>query len=163
MVEVSTPRSQRKRVRRANTATIDIGIARHFWNLLAVCVIGSIGCAFILVQRHEERVREDLALHDSVRSASHTLASGKPFIWYGTAWKEEKTANYVEEAIEAGFRFFDTACQPVHYNEGGVGIGWTRAAARYNLDRSEFFLQSKHLGCFGSVSILLVINSHLLI
>ena len=115
-------------------------------HMRAACVIGSIVVAFILVQRHEERVRDGLDnLQGSVttNSAEHMLASGKPFLWYGTAWKEDKTASYVEQAIGAGFRFIDTACQPAHYNEGGVGIGWTRAAAKYNLDRSDFFLQSK--------------------
>ena len=140
MVEVSTKRTQRKRVRRAPSNTLDLGIARHFWNLLAVFLIGSIFCAFLLVQRHEERVAESLA---SSHSATRMLSSGKPFLWYGTAWKEDKTAGYVEQAIEAGFRFIDTAGQPVHYNEGGVGIGWTRAAAKLNLDRSDLFLQSK--------------------
>ena len=143
MVEVSTPRSQRKRVRRSHTNSLEMDIARHFWNLLAVCVVGSIVCAFILVQRHEERVRDELNLQGSANSAERILASGKPFLWYGTAWKEDKTASYVEQAVAAGFRFIDTACQPAHYNEGGVGIGWTRAAARHNLDRSDFFLQSK--------------------
>ena len=40
-----------------------------------------------------------------------------PKIIYGTAWKKERTAQLVEQAIVAGFRGIDTACQPKHYHE----------------------------------------------
>ena len=56
---------------------------------------------------------------------------------YGTAWKKEETARLVEEAVTTGFRFIDTACQPKHYNEAGVGEGWYRAALKLGIDRSE--------------------------
>jgi len=49
-----------------------------------------------------------------------------PRIIYGTAWKQERTAALVEQAIETGFRGIDTACQPKHYNEAGVGEGGRR-------------------------------------
>src|ERR1019366_174712 len=42
-------------------------------------------------------------------------------ILYGTAWKEDDTERLVRRAIEVGFRGIDTACQPKHYNEAGVG------------------------------------------
>jgi diketogulonate reductase-like aldo/keto reductase len=38
-----------------------------------------------------------------------------PKIVYGTAWKKGETAKYVKQAILAGFRGIDTACQPKHY------------------------------------------------
>jgi diketogulonate reductase-like aldo/keto reductase len=44
-----------------------------------------------------------------------------PPIFYGTAWKKDKTADLVDLAIRSGFRAIDTACQPKHYNEAGVG------------------------------------------
>jgi hypothetical protein len=44
-----------------------------------------------------------------------------PWIVYGTAWKKERTAGLVEQAVLAGFRAIDTACQPRHYREAGVG------------------------------------------
>jgi diketogulonate reductase-like aldo/keto reductase len=50
-----------------------------------------------------------------------------PPIFYGTAWKKEKTSELVELAIKAGFRAIDTACQPKHYNEAGVGEGIIRS------------------------------------
>jgi len=46
-------------------------------------------------------------------------------ILYGTAWKKDQMARLVEEAVTAGFRYIDTACQPKHYNEADVGEGWT--------------------------------------
>ena len=48
-------------------------------------------------------------------SAAHILETGKPFLVYGTAWKKENTAKYVDMAVKSGFRFIDTACQPRHY------------------------------------------------
>lgn len=52
---------------------------------------------------------------------------GFPAVFYGTAWKKEKTADLVELALRKGFRGIDTACQPKHYNEKGVGDGIARA------------------------------------
>ncbi|MGZ8157728.1 MAG: aldo/keto reductase family protein [Methylobacter sp.] len=65
-----------------------------------------------------------------------------PRIIYGTAWKKDRTAALVEQAIGLGFRGIDTACQPKHYNEAGVGDG-IAACLRYGIDRSELYLQSK--------------------
>jgi diketogulonate reductase-like aldo/keto reductase len=44
-----------------------------------------------------------------------------PKLIYGTAWKKDRTADLVEQAVLAGFQGIDTACQPKHYNEAGVG------------------------------------------
>jgi len=65
-----------------------------------------------------------------------------PRIIYGTAWKKDSTAALVEQAISLGFRGIDTACQPKHYNEAGVGDGVT-ACQQLGIDRSELYLQSK--------------------
>lgn len=62
-------------------------------------------------------------------TSKHILSTGKPYVLYGTAWKKDDTASLVSQALHAGFRFIDTACQPKHYNEAGVGIGWTQAAS----------------------------------
>ncbi len=67
----------------------------------------------------------------------------KPHLIYGTAWKKEDTAKYVAQAVKAGFRFIDTACQPKHYNEPGVGNGWTAAAQELGLTRNDLWLQTK--------------------
>lgn len=68
----------------------------------------------------------------------------KPHLVYGTAWKKDDTALYVSQAVKAGFRFIDTACQPKHYNEAGVGNGWTAAAQELGLTRSDIWLQTKY-------------------
>lgn len=39
-----------------------------------------------------------------------------PPVFYGTAWKKEKTAQLVAIALKSGFRAIDTACQPKHYH-----------------------------------------------
>ena len=44
-----------------------------------------------------------------------------PRLIYGTAWKKERTTDLVVQAILAGFRGIDTACQPKHYSEALVG------------------------------------------
>jgi len=72
--------------------------------------------------------------------------SDRPTLKYGTAWKKEATADLVFKATKSGFRHIDTACQPRHYNEAGVGDGWTRAARELNLKREDIWLQTKFSG-----------------
>lgn len=64
-----------------------------------------------------------------------------PKIIYGTAWKKQATQGLVAKALELGFRGIDTACQPKHYNEPGVG------AALKN--RQDLFLQTKYTSLSG--------------
>jgi diketogulonate reductase-like aldo/keto reductase len=64
-----------------------------------------------------------------------------PSILYGTAWKKDHTAGLVERAIELGFRGIDTACQPKHYDEPGVGRGIAAFLARGG--RGGLYLQTK--------------------
>jgi diketogulonate reductase-like aldo/keto reductase len=71
-----------------------------------------------------------------------------PRIIYGTAWKKDRTAALVEQAIGLGFRGIDTACQPKHYNEAGVGDG-VAACLHRGLDRAELYLQSKFTSLNG--------------
>lgn len=66
-----------------------------------------------------------------------------PALLYGTAWKEDRTADLTEAAIEAGFRGIDTANQRKHYVEAGVGTGLTRAIERGLVTRADMFLQTK--------------------
>ena len=63
-------------------------------------------------------------------------------ILYGTAWKQDETERLVRRAIECGFRGIDTACQPKHYNEAGVGAG-IAACLNSRLRRSQLYLQTK--------------------
>ena len=65
-----------------------------------------------------------------------------PQIVYGTAWKKERTQSLVRQAIDCGFRGIDTAAQPKHYDEAGVGAA-VKAAMDAGLPRSELYVQTK--------------------
>jgi diketogulonate reductase-like aldo/keto reductase len=65
-----------------------------------------------------------------------------PRIIYGTAWKKSETAHWVGEAIRRGFRGIDTACQPKHYDEPGVGAG-VALSLDDALVRADLYLQTK--------------------
>lgn len=66
-----------------------------------------------------------------------------PEFFYGTAWKEERTAVLVELALRSGFRAIDTANQRRHYFEAGVGEGLAAAYRAGVVTRGELFLQTK--------------------
>ncbi len=72
-----------------------------------------------------------------------------PKIIYGTAWKKERTAKLVEQAIDLGFRGIDTACQPKHYHEAGVGEGIAACINRGLVTRHELYLQTKFTSLDG--------------
>ena len=62
---------------------------------------------------------------------------------YGTAWKEERTAELTLMALRAGFRGIDTANQRKHYFEAGVGEALRAAYAGGIVTREDVFLQTK--------------------
>lgn len=62
---------------------------------------------------------------------------------YGTAWKEERTAALVEQALRAGFRAVDTANQRRHYFEAGAGEGLAAGYRAGVVTRADIFLQTK--------------------
>jgi len=65
-----------------------------------------------------------------------------PTLIYGTAWKKEHTEELVIEAVKAGFKGIDTACQPKHYHEAGVGEALA-VLAQEGFRREDLFLQTK--------------------
>jgi len=65
-----------------------------------------------------------------------------PPLIYGTAWKKNFTQELVIQAVQAGFRAIDTACQPKHYNEEGVGEA-LKVLYEQGFKREELFLQTK--------------------
>lgn len=76
---------------------------------------------------------------------SNTTQAGQlpmPGILYGTAWKKDDTARLVALALRCGFRGIDTACQPKHYNEAGVGAVVAESGDD-TLTRADLFLQTK--------------------
>ncbi|HEX5711655.1 MAG TPA: aldo/keto reductase [Sulfuricurvum sp.] len=66
-----------------------------------------------------------------------------PALIYGTAWKKERTADLVVQAITSGFRGIDTACQPKHYEEPLVGEAIARLKEDHGISRDELFIQTK--------------------
>ena len=70
-----------------------------------------------------------------------------PGILYGTAWKKDDTESLVKTAILQGFRGIDTACQPKHYHEPGVGAAV--ASLRGELSREDLYLQTKFTSLSG--------------
>jgi diketogulonate reductase-like aldo/keto reductase len=71
-----------------------------------------------------------------------------PRIIYGTAWKKADTERLVRTAIQRGFRSIDTACQPKHYDEAGVGAG-VAACLSHKLTRADLYLQTKFTSLSG--------------
>lgn len=71
-----------------------------------------------------------------------------PRIIYGTAWKKAATEQLVSLAIQNGFRGVDTACQPKHYDEAGVGAG-VAASIKQGLTRADLYLQTKFTSLSG--------------
>ncbi len=71
-----------------------------------------------------------------------------PRIIYGTAWKKAATERLVNLAIQSGFRGIDTACQPKHYDEPGVGAGVAASLGR-GLSRADLYLQTKFTSLSG--------------
>jgi diketogulonate reductase-like aldo/keto reductase len=63
-----------------------------------------------------------------------------PTLVYGTAWKKERTADLVYQALKAGFRGIDTAAQPRHYQEALVGDGIRQAIEEGVVRREDLFV-----------------------
>jgi diketogulonate reductase-like aldo/keto reductase len=76
-----------------------------------------------------------------------------PRILYGTAWKKDDTESLVRTALLLGYRGIDTACQPKHYHEPGVGAGVAsflhRKAPNGKVSRKDLYLQTKFTSLSG--------------
>lgn len=72
-----------------------------------------------------------------------------PTFLYGTAWKEQRTAELTELALAQGFRGIDTANQRKHYFEAAVGDAVAAAIARGEVRREDVFLQTKFTAIGG--------------
>jgi len=103
----------------------------------------SVACAVVFIVLFNPSSGLGASRHMSNNMSLRNMWESQMHIVYGTAWKKEQTAQLVEEAVTTGFRFIDTACQPKHYNEAGVGEGWYRAALKLGIDRSDMYLQTK--------------------
>ncbi|OAA67831.1 aldo-keto reductase [Niveomyces insectorum RCEF 264] len=77
-------------------------------------------------------------------AAAAAAAASIPRLVYGTAWKRDRTADLVYQALAAGFRGLDTAAQPRHYREDLVAAGVRRAlAAGIIARRADLYIQTK--------------------
>jgi diketogulonate reductase-like aldo/keto reductase len=65
-----------------------------------------------------------------------------PSFMYGTAWKEEATAQLVQLAVKSGFTAIDTANQLIHYREALVGEA-LQALEKNGITRESLFVQTK--------------------
>jgi len=162
MVKPNTPSTKRNIRRRQRNKNTDILV------VVAVTII-SVGLAWLFalrlinkqdtkVQQHHSFAAPHLLKEDSDNedttittdnmnsiSAKHML----PYIIYGTAWKKDETSSLVYQAIDKGFRFIDTACQPKHYNEPQVGLGIRTAMDAIGLSREDVFIQTKFTSLDG--------------
>ena len=86
-----------------------------------------------------DSVTTEPLLHESVRSIDARI----PQFIYGTAWKEERTAALVKQAIEQGFTGIDTANQRVHYCEAAVGDALLDCYQESPVSREMLFIQTK--------------------
>lgn len=68
---------------------------------------------------------------------------------YGTAWKKERTASLVQQALQAGFLAIDTAAQPKHYQEHLVGNGVRSFLSTSKITRQGLYLQTKYTSFNG--------------
>src|SRR5215211_3318272 len=69
-----------------------------------------------------------------------------PSIIYGTAWKQDRTRALTSQAIEYGFRAFDTANQRKHYVEEAVGAAIQDALSSGVVTREDIlFKRSSHI------------------
>ena len=136
----STKRSTRRRQRRNGSTDILVVIG-----VVAVAVSFAWLVAITLIRRQESYTKElqNKKSFDAPEVTKSMLATKRPYIIYGTAWKKDDTASLVFQAINAGFRFVDTACQPKHYNEAGVGSGIQTAITSLGLSREDIKIQTK--------------------
>jgi diketogulonate reductase-like aldo/keto reductase len=73
----------------------------------------------------------------------YSVVVNSPAFLYGTAWKEGETERLVRLALDVGFRGIDTANQPKHYFEAGVGAAIATAIHDGVVRRDELFIQTK--------------------
>lgn len=66
-----------------------------------------------------------------------------PSFFYGTAWKEERTAELTYMALQCGLRAIDTANQRRHYVEAAVGEAVHKWMKETSAPREKVFLQTK--------------------
>jgi len=87
------------------------------------------------------------------------MSINMPPLIYGTAWKKERTTDLVVQAVNLGFKGIDTACQPKHYNESGVGKALL-LLEKEGVFREELFIQTKFTTIAGQDPLSIPYNEH---
>jgi len=131
------------RINRSSRPADKFGLQLHW------AILGIVGFIFLIAGLYVVLNAQEAEMLTEMGRSRHLAEFGNPFIVYGTAWKKENTATFVNQAIHAGFRHIDTACQPKHYNEAGVGEGWSSAAEELGLKRSDIYIQTKFTSYSG--------------
>lgn len=72
-----------------------------------------------------------------------------PSMVYGLAWKQERTQGLVVKAVLAGFKGIDTACQPKHYYQPGLGAALVELQQQHGIARSNLWIQTKFTSLDG--------------
>eukprot|EP01013_Petalomonas_cantuscygni_P024838 TRINITY_DN46559_c0_g1_i1.p1 TRINITY_DN46559_c0_g1~~TRINITY_DN46559_c0_g1_i1.p1 ORF type:complete len:344 (-),score=42.98 TRINITY_DN46559_c0_g1_i1:171-1202(-) len=120
--------------------------------VILACFLGVAfaGFSHIFLPRYHQRVVRD---HSSplpgvqMAASAHAVKTiqgvSMPRLIYGTAWKKDRTTDLVGQALRAGFRGIDTACQPKHYDEARVGEAVSTFIASGGARREDIFLQTK--------------------
>ncbi|KAL1850227.1 hypothetical protein Plec18167_007332 [Paecilomyces lecythidis] len=85
----------------------------------------------------------------SLRAVQGAAPASIPVLIYGTAWKQDQTAELVHQALSAGFRAVDTAAQPKHYREDLVGAGIRKAIKEGTVRREDLYVQTKYTSAQG--------------
>ena len=120
---------------------------------LKVVLAVAFTCCAIIVQQHDIYFNQDNIsttttsnrdlIHDDMsKSRGVRVAATLPPILYGTAWKKEKTRDLVVMALKSGFRGIDTACQPRHYHEVGVGQALKIVEKQDLVHREQIYIQT---------------------
>lgn len=71
---------------------------------------------------------------------------------YGTAWKEDRTAELVRNAIHAGFRAVDTAAETNHYREDLVGSALRKIYAENDIRRDEIYVSKSQQQVLANIN-----------
>lgn len=81
-----------------------------------------------------------IGVRNFANMSSTEPTAAMPPMMYGTAWKKDRTADLVYEAIKAGFRGIDTAAMKKHYDEALTGEGIRRAIREGLVSRKDLFV-----------------------
>lgn len=119
---------------------------------IAIFVLFELLVTFSLKQPTLRSFRDLKTVHTNkiqIATFKNAKIMALPRFIYGTAWKKDRTKELVELAVHSGFRGIDTACQPKHYYEPGVGDALQALYAEGIVTRESIFLQSKFTSLNG--------------